>query len=805
MNTFWRDLRYSARVLAKSPAFTLIAVVTLALGIGANTAIFSVLYALVLRPLPYREPDRLVMLAERDTDGSRSSISYPNYEDWRSRAQSFEEMASVRGDFFTLTGAGNAEQVQGRTVNWNFFRVLGVQPQLGRPFAVDDDRYGAPRTAIISNRLWQDRLGRDQQIIGKTLVVNREPYEVIGVLPPGFEYFREDGLYLPIGLFLQPGTGMTDRGSSFGLRAVARLKTGVTLAEASVEMRGIAAQLEREYPAVNGGLAAIVEPLHDVISEGVRQSLWVLLGAVGFVLLIACVNVANLLLVRAADRRRDIALRLSLGASRGRIIGQLLSESLLIALLGAAAGVLIGRWMLDGLLALAPGNIPQLGRVSLDVPVLLFTLGISALASLLSGLFPALHAVRTDINAFLKEAGRSTPGPGRDLTRRTLLVAEVSLALVLLTGAGLLVRSMARLMSVDPGFNPDNLLTMRVMLPNTVYDQDRARTYSEECLARLGTLPGVRSAAITISLPIDGSFWDSAFFAGDKPVPARAELPEAAFVSVSANYFDAMGIQVLKGRGFTSADNGQSAKVTVVNETLARSMWPGEDPIGKRLKNGFPEYDAPWREVVGVVRDVKLNGIERQTPMQAYLPFAQEPWTNFSIVVRTTADAEKAAGAVGTIVQSIDKDVPIFSMRSMDQLLSNSTAQRRLILTLLVSFAALALVLAVVGIYGVASYSVTQRTHELGVRIALGAQPGDVLRLILGQGLKLVLAGVAIGLPAAIALTSSIEALLFDVQPNDPLTLTGMVVILTLAAVLACWIPARRATRVDPMISLRCE
>ena len=805
MQALSQDIRYSVRTLVKNPGFTLIAALTLALGIGANTTIFSVVYALVLRPLPYREPDRLVMLAERDTEGERSGISYPNYSDWRERAQSFEEMASVRGESFTLTGAGNAEQLRGRTIDWNFFRLLGLQPQLGRTFTAEDDRYGAARTAIISNRLWKERLGGDQRVIGRTIMLNRDVYEIVGVLPPGFEYFRADDLYVPIGLFLQPGTGMTDRGSSFGLYALARLRPGVTVAQANREMALIAAQLEREYPAVNGGLGAAAEPLQDVMSEGVRRSLWILLGAVGLILLIACLNVANLLLVRAADRQREIALRLALGASRVRVVQQSLCESLLIALMGAVLGVLLGRWMLDGLLALAPDNIPQLSRVGLNVSVLAFTLGVSAVTSVLCGLFPALHAARTDLNLSLKEGGRSTPGAGRDVTRRTLLVAEVSLALILLSGAGLLVRSMARLLSVDPGFNPDNLLTMRVMLPNNGYDQTRARAYAEECLAKLGALPGVRAAAITISLPIDGSFWDSAFFVADKPVPARAELPEAALASVSSNYFETMGIQLLEGRGFTSADSEQSSKVTVVNEALARSIWPGEDPVGKRLKNGFPEYDAPWREVVGVVRDVKLNGAERETPMQAFLPFEQEPWASFSIVVRTTSDPLSAAATIENTVHSIDQEVPVFSVRSMDQLLSHSIAERRLILTLLVSFAALASVLAAVGIYGVASYSVKQRTHELGVRIALGAQRGDILRLVLRQGVMLALAGVVIGLLAAIAVTGLMKQLLFEVPPDDPLTLTGVGLILTVVALFACWIPARRATKVDPMISLRCE
>jgi putative ABC transport system permease protein len=808
MESLWQDLRYGARMLGKNPGFTLVAVLTLALGIGANTAIFSVVNALLLRPLPYHEPDRLVLLSEKSLTGQggpRWILSYPNFTDWRERAQSFEGMASFRQTSFNLTGLDRPQLAWGRTVNWNFFRLLGVRPQLGRLFAKEDDQYGVARTVVISNGMWRERFGGDAGVIGRKLLLDGEPYEVIGVLPPGFEYFRSDDVYVPIGLFLRPNMPLVDRGSQMGLYAVARLKPGFTVAQASNEMAGIAAQLSSEYPNVNSGRSAQAEPLQDVMSESVRQSLWVLLSAVGLILLIACVNVANLLLVRAAERQKELALRLALGAGRGRVIRQLLSESLLIALLGGAFGVLTGRWMLDGLLARAPENIPQLSRVSLNLTVLLFTFAVSVLTSLLCGLLPALHASQTDLQTALKEGGRSTAGAGREVTRKTLLVVEVSLALVLLVAAGLLVRSMVRLLRVDPGFNPDRLLTLKAVVPPPAYDDERRRVFFDECLRRVSALPGVQSAAITFSLPIDGSNWNSVFIAADKPIPPHPELPNSALTPVSATYFETLSIRLLKGRAFTAADRADSATVVMINETLARRIWPGEDPIGKRLKQGRPESQTPWREVVGVVADVKLNGVERETPMQTYLPLAQSPRPFFALVVRTAGDPLQLAATVERTMHSIDKDLPVFGIRSMDQLLGNSMAQRRLTLTLLVSFAVLALLLAAVGIYGVISYSVRQRTHELGIRMALGATARDVLKLILSQGMKLALLGVGIGLLAAFALTRLMEKLLFKVDATDPLTFVVIAVGLLLVALLACLVPARRATQVDPLIALRHE
>ena len=800
-----QDLRYGARMLLKQPGFTLIAVLTLAFGIGANTAIFSVVNALLLRPLPYVESERLVLLAERSREGERLDAAYPNFADWRARAQSFVGMAATYTWSCNLPGVEKSERLEGRVGNWNFFQLLGVNPQLGRLFTEADDHYGAARTVMLSHALWQRRFGGDTQVLGQPIRLDEDTYTVIGVLPPGFEYFEAADVYVPIGLFLGPTSPLSNRGNSTYLHAVARLKPGVTVEQANSEMATLGQQLAQEYPRINEGKSAQAELLQDVMSEDVRQSLWVLLGAVGFILLIACINVANLLLVRAAERQKEFAVRQALGAGRWRIVRQLLSESLLIAGLGGACGLLIGRWMLQGLLGLAPPEIPQLSRVGLDQTVLLFTLAIAAATSLLCGLLPAWQSAKTDLQTALKAGGRLTAGTGREGIRNALLIAEVSLSLVLLVGAGLMVRSMYNLLNVDLGFNGENLLTMRVRLSEGKYNPDMRRLFYDECVARVAAVPGVRDAALTMSLPIRGSSWGRVFIASDQPVPSRADLPRSDNIPVSRNYFETMGIQLLRGRSFSATDTQESAPVVVINETLALGIWPGEDPIGKRLKQSYPENDAPWREVIGVVKDIKLNGVDRAISMQTYLPYAQEPRPSVGLVVRTHDNPLAVAASVEQAIHSIDNDLAVYSIWTMDQLLGNSLAQRRLILVLLASFAALALVLAAVGVYGVVSYAVRHRTHEFGIRMALGAQAFDVLRLILGQGLKLAVLGIALGLVAAWALTRFLESLLFGVRPTDPLTFGGLAAALLCIALLACWVPARRATKVDPMVALRHE
>ncbi|HET9532757.1 MAG TPA: ABC transporter permease, partial [Blastocatellia bacterium] len=761
--------------------------------------------AVLLSPLPYPESDRLVILAETDRNGERTTVAYPNYKDWQERAQSFEDMAGYQSGSFNLTGVDKPVRLQGRRVTWRFFHLLGATPQAGRLFIEQDDKPEATPTVIISNGLWREQFGGDPGLIGGTIKVDGVQHTVIGVLQPDFEYVRRDDLYLPLGLLLTPRSGLMHRGNHFSFYGLARLKQGVTLDQAHEEMKTIAAQLEQEYPNTNSGNGAMAQSLSDLLVEDVRPALIVLAVAVGFVLLIACVNVANLMLVRAAERQKEIAVRLALGARRGRIVRQLLSESLLVAVLGGAAGLLIGVWTMKGLVTLAPSDLPRLGQVGLDRVVFIFTLAVSVLTGLLFGLLPAFQASRTDLQSSLKEGGRSSGGSLRDRTRKVLLVTEVGLALVLLIGAGLMLRTVSRLMSVDPGFNADNLLTARVILTGEAYTADRRRLFYDECLARVMSLPGVESAALTLSLPIEGSNWNSIFIVADKPVPPRAELPSSAFIPVSAGYFETLGIRLVRGRTFTESDSSTSPHMTVINETLANRLWPGEDPIGKRLKQGWPEDQTPWREVIGLVSDLKLNGVDRDTPMQAYLPIVHEPARSVAIVARTRGNPLALGPTLEQTIRSIDKELPVFGLRSMDQLLGNAIAQQRLTMALLAGFAVLALTLAAVGIYGVMSYAVAQRTHEIGIRMAMGASPGHVLKMIVGQGMMLTTVGTSLGLAGAFALTRLMSSLLFGVSATDPLTFVMFTLLLAIVALLACYIPARRATRVDPLVALRYE
>jgi predicted permease len=808
LGNFWQDLRYGLRMLAKNPGFTVVAVVALALGIGANSAIFSVVNTVLLRPLPYKEPDRLVMVWE---DASRHG--YPrdtpaaaNYMDWREQNQVFEGMAALADQSFNLTGVGEPERIDGRRASASLFPLLGVEPLLGRAFTPEEDQPGANRVVIMSHGLWQRRFGSDPNITGKTLTLNGESYMVVGVMPSHFQFpSREVDLWVPLALTSQEAT---NRGRHY-LQVIARMKTGVTYEQAQAEMTTIAARLSQQYPDQNTDLGATVTPLHEHVAGDIKPALLVLLGAVGFVLLIACANVANLLLARAAVRQKEIAVRVALGASRLRLIQQFLTESVLLALVGGIVGLLLSVWGVNLLKTFIPPNISQAKAITIDAKVLIFTLLVSLLTGLIFGLAPATQASNFNLNETLKEGGRdSVAGSRGNRIRSLLVVAEVAVSLILLVGAGLLINSFLRLRSVDPGFSTGNLLTMSIVLPQQKYAEHGQRSaFYTELVNRIEALPGVRSAAVTNWIPLVRQGDSIGFSIEGRPDPV-GKRPTVVTRVVHPHYFRTMGIQFLLGREFSEQDRVDAPAVAVISETMARRYWPGEDPLGKRFTPGNPTSTDPddWLTVIGVVKDVRQFELVADPKPQMYLSYVQAGFfAPRNLIVSTNVEPLSLAATVRQAVWAIDKDQPVSNISTMEDVLSESIARQRFSMLLLGIFAALALVLAAVGIYGVMSYSVAQRTHEIGLRMALGAQPRDVLKLVVGGGLKLVLIGVAIGLVAAFILTRVMSSLLFNVSATDPTTFITISLVLICVAVLASYIPARRATKVDPMIALRYE
>src|SRR6266542_897467 len=799
----WQDLRFGARMLLKQPGFTLIAVLTLALGIGANTAIFSIVNAVLLRPFPYKEPERLVMLRERGSVGGGFSPSYPNFVDWRAQNTVCSSMSAVlQNESFNFTGAGEPERLQGRRVSAEFFSTLGVKPHVGRDFLPEEDQPGATPAAILSYGLWQRRFGNDPSLIGKQLTLNQQSYTVVGVTPPDFQFGAEADVTAPIGLQAER---FRLRGKDPGADVVARLNPNVSEQQAETELNMIAARLEQQYPETNKGRRARVTRLHEFFVGDVRQPLLILLGSVGLVLLIACANVANLLLVRASTRQKEMAVRVALGASRRAIVRQLLTESVLLAALGAAFGILLALWGTSFIVAQLPDGIPRLHEARVDAPAFGFTLSVSLLTVLLFGLAPALQASRANLTEGLKEGDRGSSG-GRQRLRSVLVVGEVALTLTLLVGAGLLIQSFRRVLQVDPGFNARNLLTMQVSVINP--DGQQVANFFEQLQQKVRSLPGVKSVAVSNGLPFRTANYPAFFIEGrTDPDNKGAGLR----YTVSPDYFQTMGIELIKGRHFTTEDTRDGPQVIVIDEALAQRHFPNEDPLGKRLKHG---PTSPSLEIVGVVRQVEhysLDGKESVQP-QFYTNFNQTSLQALPNIVRhihllTRAEVEplSLATAVRAQVAALNKDQAVFNVRTMGQILAQSVAARRFSMLLLTVFAVAALALASLGIYGLMSYAVAQRTREIGVRMALGAQSGNVLRLVIGQGMKLALAGVALGLVASVALTRTIKNLLFGVSATDPATFAAIALLLTLVALLACWIPARRATKVDPMIALKSE
>ena len=798
-----QDTRYGARMLRKSPGLTSVAVLSLALGMGAISTIFSFVNGIMLRPLPYPEPERLVLVDETAFKrGSPSmNVSFPNFVDWREQNHSFEDIACYTTGGFIIAGGAEPELLKGGFVSQGLFEILGVAPILGRTFTADEDQPDHDQVVILSYGLWQRRFGADPNILGQTLQLNNRSRTVIGVMPKGFQFPEVAEAWGPLALNTKIFT-RTDH----GLLAIARLKPGVTLDQAQAEMIGIASNIEQQNPVTNEGLSVRLTSLRAGLVGDYKKALLILLGVVGFVLLIACVNVANLLLARATARQKEIAIRAALGANRRRIFRQLLTESLLLGLIGGALGLVLALWGLDLLLAAIPIDIPFWMKFDLDGRVLGFTAACSLLTGFVFGTVPALEASNPDLNETLKEGGRSGSGSGRHRLRSLLVVGEIALSLVLLVGAGLMMRSFISLQNVNAGIHPSGVLTMYIALPGAKYRAPEKRiAFFSQFLERVRSIPGVQSAGTNSGLPLSGNNWGRSLTVEGAPVLSVGEAPVINHCVISSNYFSAMGISILKGRDFDDRDTRDAAKVTIIDERLAREYWPDDDPIGKRIRFGPPEDNEPWHTIVGVVGDVRHERLEASTRESVYLPFAQIPIGGSSLAIRSPGRPENLTGEVRAQVRELDSDLALTQIMPMTEVVARSVWQPRLYTALFGVFAAVALILATVGIYGVMSYAVTQRTREIGLRMALGAQRQDVMKLVVGQGVVLAAIGVGAGLVAAVALTRLMSSLLFGVTATDPMTFVAVSVLLAGVALGACFVPARRAAKVDPMVALRYE
>jgi len=806
METLAQDLRYGVRMLLQKPAFTFVVVLALAVGIGANSAIFSVVNAVLLRPLPYADPERLVMIW---MDNSRINVaedwhSFPNYTDYRDHNEVLESIAAFNNRSFNITGSGEPERVQGAWMTGGLLPLLGVNPALGRGFSSEEEQPGKDQVVIIGHGLWQRRFGGDPNILDQPIMLNGSPRTVIGVMPPGFAFPAKDSeMWVPIALTQQQ---MANR-NAISYQVIGRIKPGVTFEQAKANLAMVNRWILNQNPNQEGyGVNPVL--YHDQVVGSVRPALLALLGAVAFVLLIACANVANLLLSRAAARSREIAIRTALGAGRVRIIRQLLTESLLLALMGGGVGLLIAFWGLDLLLAFSPSDLPRLDQITMDRRVLGFTLVVSLLTGLIFGLVPALQASRPDLTESLKEGGRGSSGglQGKRI-RSGLVVFEVATALVLLICAGLMIKSFMNLQDVRLGFNPDRLLTARLQLSGTKYREDATATnFYQQLLERVGAMPGVESASAISTLFLSKTPNSTNFTIEGRAPFAPSEQVEVPVDIITPGFFKSMGIPLVGGREFTPQDASGTPDVVIINETMAKRFWQGEDPIGKRFMYGAPgNGDPQWMTIVGVVGDVRRTGFDAEVRPETFLPHGQAPARGMMLIVRSTSDPRNLAGAVREAVRSIDGDLPVFTVQPMDAVLGDMMAQRRLNMLLFAILAGVALILAAVGIYGVIAYSVTQRTHEIGIRMALGAQRRDIVKMVVGQGIVLAAGGVGLGILASVLLTRLMTALLYGVSATDLVTFVIISVLLTLVAVVASFIPARRATRVDPMIALRYE
>jgi putative ABC transport system permease protein len=818
MESILQDIRYGVRSLSKSPGFTVVAIIVLALAIGANTAIFTVVNAVLIRPLPYPNSDRLVMLWETNPRFQIGVDTLPvtpgDFMDWREQGSAFEDVLALAAGHLNLSGLGEPERISAASVSPNFFRLMGIEPKLGRAFQEDEEKPGANKVVVISYALWQRQFGGAEDIVGKPMTLDGESYTVIGVAPEGFQFPRAHELPYFAGVsspteMWRPMTLTDDfinrKRANHQLSVIAKLNPGVTRDQAQAEMNAIAARLERSY-SENQGIGAKVVPLGEQVVGNSRVALLVLMGAVGLVLLIACANVANLMLTRASGRRKEIAIRTALGASRSRVVSQLMIEALLLAQASAIAGTLLSLWGVKAMLALSGQNLPRLNEVGIDLTALGFTVSIALLTSLLFGLTPALQASKINLVQSLKDGSRGVSGGRRaSRVRSALVIAEVALSLMLLIGAGLMIKSLAHLLNVDPGFKPDRVLTMNIALLGSRYPANRQIAFFEDVRHRVENLPGVVSVGLISSAPLSGGVYAGDFsIEGREPASAN-EDSSADRRMISPEYFNALGIPLIEGRYFTERDDQVSTGVAIVSEGWTRRFLPNEDPIGKRIKLGGRDSTRPWLSIVGVAGDVRDTALESNARPCVYVPYPQFPTSSMALVVRTGVDSKILIPAIRDEVWAIDKDQPVTDVKTMDDYVSDSVAPRRVNALLLGIFAALALILALIGIYGVMSYSVTQRVHEIGIRMALGAQTTDVIKLIVGHGMTAVLAGVAIGLGGSLALSRVMSSLLYGVSATDPMTFAFVSVLLVSFALLASYIPARRATKVDPMIALRHE
>ncbi len=817
MRTFLQDLRFGVRTLLKSPGFALVSVLTLALGIGANSAIFSVVNGLLLRPLPYAESERLAIIWTH-SPGANVAQDWPSpgqFAAVKSQTSVFEDLALVHGSSSNLSVDGGAERVGVVRATSNLFPLLGVRPALGRVFLPEEDAPGRPSIVVLSHGLWQRRFGSDPNIAGRAITLNGQSYTVVGVMPADFALgyevlptvgaIQQPDVLLPLALTAERMESQGDENYNI----LTRLRPGATVGQAQSELDLIPSRLGQQFPddyPPSRAFRLSVRPLLEQVVGDVRTSLLILLGAVGFVLLIACANVANLLLARAAVREKEMAVRTAIGAGRWRIVRQLLTESVALSFVGGALGLLVAFWGLDALRSLAPANIPRLQNVTLDGRVLLFTSAVTMLTGVLFGLAPALRGSRVNLGETLKEGARGSTGGGGQRLRNALVVTEVALSLVLLVGAGLLIRSFMRVQQVEPGFDERGVLSLRLSVGGTGYQGERTTEYFDQLLKRVRALPGVESAGAASIIPLSGGIgWGSVTIEGYVPTTGQ-EAIQADYRIAGTGYFETMRVPLLSGRHFDERDAVKDApKVAIIDEKMARTYWPGQEAVGKRLKPGGPDSDSPWRTVVGVVGGVKQYALDTDSRVTIYMPFGQSPSGTMYVVARAAGDAETLAPAVVREARAIEPNVPVFDIKTMEQRLSESLARRRFAMLALGLFALVAMALAAVGIYGVMSYSVAQRTREIGVRVALGARGRDVLGLVIKRGMLLALAGIGAGLAGAFALTRVMGSLLFGVSATDPLTYAAISALLAAAAFLACYLPARRATKVDPMVALRYE